>query len=246
MKSMKRGFIAIAIILIVNGFAFARPVSLGILQRAKVDQGLTLGGNLGIGGWPGSWVGLGVGAVGEYGFSGEETKDSFSLNNLAAGFSVSYDRTAILGTKFLGEEYVWRWNTFKFGPYAKYEILDPEKGVDLIGDWAEFYLSVAAGFKINISSASLDWGDYGKKKYLNRGPYSNRFMVDLLLLADYPLSSITDDRFLSDVTLTVGAGVANNRFASLIAAWYDAEVVKVSLGYRPLLGIEAGVAIPIN
>ena len=246
MNWMKKGSITIVIFLIVNGFAFANPFGLGILQRAEVNQGVTLGGNLGMGGWPGSWVGLSVGAVGEYGFSGEDTKDSFSLNNLAAGFSISYDRTAILGTKFLGQEYVWRWNTFKFGPYAKHEILDPEKSVELLGGWAQFYLSAATGFKINMSSASLNWDNYGESKYLEQGPYSNVFMADLLILADYPLSSVVENGFLSDVTLTLGTGLANNRFVTSIVGWYDADLVQISFGYRPFLGAEIGVAIPLK
>lgn len=246
MTYLRRGIFVFGMIILLNGIAFARPFSVGILQRAEIDQGLTLGGNLGVGGWPGNWVGLGVSAVGEYGFSGEETKDSFSLNNLAAGFSITHNRTAFLGDKYQGEEYVWRWNMYKFGPYAKYEILDPEKSSNILGDWAQLYFSAAAGFKINISSASLDWEDYGKKRYLNRGPYSNTFMVDLLLLADYSLSNVVDDGFLNDVTLTLGMGLANNRFASSITAWYDADVVQISVGYKPMLGIEVGIAVPIK
>lgn len=238
-KAIKVFVILIVMLIFLNGTANADSVGIGILQKAEVDSGLTVGGNVGIGVWPGAWWGFTLGAVAEFGFSAED-EDSW-LNDLAAGASISYDRTTVDYGYIYNDAYKWHWNNFKFGPYGKYEIFDPEESMSTLGAyWAQFFLSVAGGFKINIDSYSAEGGDEDGD-YLNYGMYSNLLLVDLLFLVDYPLSAVVEAGFFRDVTLTLQTGVANNAFSSSIIAWYDTDLVVVSVGWRPLIGAEVSV-----
>lgn len=234
-------FVLIGLLLATGAFA-SNQLGRGIIQRAEVNEGITAGGTIGIASWPGIWSIFNVGLAGEYGFSDENPSDSiFTLGNLAAGFSISYDRTRInLGSGW--NNYVWRYSNTKFGPYAKYEFLNPDSSYDIFGrDWASFYFSTAAGFKLNFDS----YGSSSTSQQLEgSASISNTFLVDLFLLADYPLSNLIDDGFFSDVTLTLGTGVINNRFTSTLAGWYDTPNFSISAGYRFLLGAEVNVIVP--
>lgn len=233
-------FILLATLVTMSGFS--SQLGRGIIQRAEVHEGLTAGGTLGLATWPGLWSTLNLSLAGEYGFSDSNPENTgFSIGNLAAGFSASYDRTRINFGSFWGN-YVWRYNNFKFGPYAKYQILNPERSRELINqDWAGFFFSGAAGFKLNFNSYTTDSTTQQLTGY---GALSNLFLVDVLLLADYPLSNVVEEGFFSNLTLTLTGGVLNNRFSSSLFAWYDTPNFKVSAAYRFLLGAEVSVIVP--